>query len=65
MKYRFLSIALVLSISAGVTACGHSGYAKYSSFGAPFAQGDAACNDAAPKIVDISLYAQCMRLRGY
>ena len=57
-------IALLLAVTT-LGACSHPGYAKYSSFGPPFAQGDAACNDAAPKNVDISLYGQCMRLRGY
>lgn len=57
-------IALLLGVTT-LWGCGHPGYAKYSSLGAPFAQGDAACNAAAPKDVDISLYAQCMRLRGY
>ena len=57
-------IALLLAVTT-LAACGHPGYAKYSSFGVPFEQGDVACNDAAPKDVDISLYAQCMRLRGY
>ncbi len=47
-------IALLLA-AAALAACGHPGYAKYSSFGVPFAQGDAACNKAAPKNVDISL----------
>jgi hypothetical protein len=58
------SIALLLALTT-LAACGHPGYTQYSSFGTPFAQGDAECNGAAPKDVDISLYAQCMRLRGY
>jgi hypothetical protein len=57
-------IALLLAVTA-VAACGHPGYTQYSSYGVPFAQGDARCNDAAPKDVDVSLYGQCMRLLGY
>ena len=57
-------IALLLAVMT-LAACGHAGYAKYSSNGSPFAQGDAACNEAAPKNVDISLYGQCMWLLGY
>jgi hypothetical protein len=57
-------IALLLAVTT-LAACGHPGYARYSSFGVPFAQGDVECNEAAPKNVDISLYGQCMRLRGY
>ena len=57
-------IALLLAVMT-VAACGHPGYTKYSSFGAPFAQGDAQCRNEAPKDVDVSLYGQCMRLLGY
>ena len=59
-----LRIALLLAVTA-LAACGHPGYASYSSFGVAFEQGDAVCNEAAPKDVDVSLYGQCMRLRGY
>jgi hypothetical protein len=57
-------IGLLLAMTL-LAACGHAGYTEYSSRGVPFAKGDAECNYAAPKNVDISLYAQCMRLSGY
>jgi hypothetical protein len=55
----------VLLAVAALAACTHPGYASYSSFGIPFAQGDAACSRSAPKDIDLSLYGQCMRLSGY